>query len=229
MGRNDTARPVLRMPSVKTVGPRCDRRHRPAGRDPGTRRRARGHDARARSREGDDASHPHLKVVGGDATMPRARRWPPRCRPRRGDQRHRPRQDVQVRSADPAQRARLSARCRPRRAPADVHVGARRWRELQGLAAAAEDFFSTLLRGIYADKLIGDDLIRHSGLDWTIVQPAVLTDGPLTRNYRAANTCRCPGCRRSRAPTPRTSSSTGSTIERPSARHDPGKLKLGPD
>ena len=46
-------------------------------------------------------------------------------------------------------------------------------------------FFTTLLRGIYADKLRGDNLIRQSGLDWTIVQPAVLTDGPLTRNYRA--------------------------------------------
>ncbi len=46
-------------------------------------------------------------------------------------------------------------------------------------------FFKTLLRGIYADKLIGDDLIRSSGLDWTIVQPAVLTDGPLTRRYRS--------------------------------------------
>ena len=46
-------------------------------------------------------------------------------------------------------------------------------------------FFRTLLRGIYADKLIGDDLIRHSGLDWTIVQPAQLNDGPLTRKYRS--------------------------------------------
>lgn len=46
-------------------------------------------------------------------------------------------------------------------------------------------FFKTLLRDIYADKLLGDDLIRASGLDWTIVQPAVLTDGPLTRKYRS--------------------------------------------
>jgi putative NADH-flavin reductase len=45
-------------------------------------------------------------------------------------------------------------------------------------------FFRTLLRGIYADKLIGDQMIRNSTLDWTIVQPAVLTDGPLTRAYR---------------------------------------------
>lgn len=48
----------------------------------------------------------------------------------------------------------------------------------------AKLFFSTLLRGIYADKLIGDQRIRSSGLDWTIVQPVVLTNGPLTKSYR---------------------------------------------
>jgi uncharacterized protein YbjT (DUF2867 family) len=47
-------------------------------------------------------------------------------------------------------------------------------------------FFSTLLRGIYADKLVADTMVRNSDLDWTIVQPAVLTDGALTRRYRAA-------------------------------------------
>jgi putative NADH-flavin reductase len=46
-------------------------------------------------------------------------------------------------------------------------------------------FFRTLLRDVYADKLIGDRLIRASGLQWTIVQPAVLTDGPLTKHYRS--------------------------------------------
>ena len=49
----------------------------------------------------------------------------------------------------------------------------------------ARIFFRTLLRGIYADKLIGDQLIRQSGLDWTIVQPSQMTDGPLTRSYRS--------------------------------------------
>lgn len=46
-------------------------------------------------------------------------------------------------------------------------------------------FIRTLLRGIYADKMIGDEMIRKSALDWTIVQPAVLTDGPLTKKYRS--------------------------------------------
>jgi putative NADH-flavin reductase len=54
-------------------------------------------------------------------------------------------------------------------------------------------FFRTLLRGIYADKLIGDEMIRNSQLDWTIVQPVVLTDGPSTRNYRVGEHLRLSG------------------------------------
>jgi putative NADH-flavin reductase len=42
-----------------------------------------------------------------------------------------------------------------------------------------------LLRDIYADKAIGEDLVRMCGLEWTIVQAAQLTNGPLTRRYRA--------------------------------------------
>jgi putative NADH-flavin reductase len=42
-----------------------------------------------------------------------------------------------------------------------------------------------LLSDIYADKAAGEELIRRSDLDWTIVQPAQLTNGPLTRTYRA--------------------------------------------
>lgn len=49
----------------------------------------------------------------------------------------------------------------------------------------AKLFFSTLLRGIYADKLAGDEMIRKSDLDWTIVQPAQMTNGPLTKRYRS--------------------------------------------
>lgn len=45
-------------------------------------------------------------------------------------------------------------------------------------------FARTLLRDIYADKIAGEDVIRGSALDWTIVQPAHLTNGPLTRTYR---------------------------------------------
>lgn len=48
----------------------------------------------------------------------------------------------------------------------------------------AKLFFRTLLREIYADKAIGEKLIRNSRVDWTIVQPGLLNDGPLTRRYR---------------------------------------------
>jgi len=44
-----------------------------------------------------------------------------------------------------------------------------------------------LLRDIYPDKLIGENLVRNSDLEWTIVQPAGLTNGRLTRRYRAAD------------------------------------------
>jgi hypothetical protein len=50
----------------------------------------------------------------------------------------------------------------------------------------AKIFFRTLLRGIYADKAIGDQMIRNSKLEWTIVHPVQLTDGPLTKKYRVA-------------------------------------------
>jgi putative NADH-flavin reductase len=43
-----------------------------------------------------------------------------------------------------------------------------------------------LLRALYADKVIGERLIRESGLDWTIAQPAALTTGPMTGRYQAA-------------------------------------------
>ena len=49
----------------------------------------------------------------------------------------------------------------------------------------AKLFFRTLLRGIYADKLIGDRLIASTDLDWTIVRPSKMTDGPLTASYRS--------------------------------------------
>ena len=44
-----------------------------------------------------------------------------------------------------------------------------------------------LLRDIFADKAAGEALIRSSGLDWTIVHPALLTNGPLTKQYRAGD------------------------------------------
>jgi putative NADH-flavin reductase len=46
-------------------------------------------------------------------------------------------------------------------------------------------FVRLALRHIYADKAIADDFVCRSGLDWTIVYPTKLTDGPRTGSYRA--------------------------------------------
>lgn len=46
-------------------------------------------------------------------------------------------------------------------------------------------FYPLLLWPIYADKDRQESLIRASDVDWTIVRPGFLTNGPLTRNYRA--------------------------------------------
>src|SRR5262249_3127636 len=40
-------------------------------------------------------------------------------------------------------------------------------------------FARTLLRGIYADKVIGERLVRESGVGWAIVPPAGLPNVPL--------------------------------------------------
>lgn len=40
--------------------------------------------------------------------------------------------------------------------------------------------YRTLLRSIYADKAVADERIRTSALDWTIVYPTRLTNGPRT-------------------------------------------------
>jgi putative NADH-flavin reductase len=44
--------------------------------------------------------------------------------------------------------------------------------------------YRLLLSEIFEDKLAAEDYIKASGLDWTIVYPVLLTNGPLTRNYR---------------------------------------------
>jgi len=35
-----------------------------------------------------------------------------------------------------------------------------------------------------ADKQKGEELLRRSGIDWTLLYPVILTDGPLTERYR---------------------------------------------
>jgi putative NADH-flavin reductase len=45
-------------------------------------------------------------------------------------------------------------------------------------------FVRTLLRNIYRDKTVGEDCVHPCGLEWTIVYPAGLTNGPRTGRYR---------------------------------------------
>jgi len=45
-------------------------------------------------------------------------------------------------------------------------------------------FFPLLLKSVYADKDLQEALIRAADVDWTIVRPGFLTNGPLTRSYR---------------------------------------------
>lgn len=45
-------------------------------------------------------------------------------------------------------------------------------------------FTPLLLKPVYADKDRQESLIKASDLDWTIVRPGFLTNGPLTKNYR---------------------------------------------
>ena len=42
-----------------------------------------------------------------------------------------------------------------------------------------------LLRNIFADKETQESLVRASRLDWVIVRPAILTNGPRTSRYKA--------------------------------------------
>ena len=45
-------------------------------------------------------------------------------------------------------------------------------------------FFPLLLKRVYDDKDVAEQIVRASGLDWTIVRPGGLTNGPATGRYR---------------------------------------------
>jgi uncharacterized protein YbjT (DUF2867 family) len=41
-----------------------------------------------------------------------------------------------------------------------------------------------VLKRVYDDKDIEEQIVRTSGLDWTLVRPGLLTSGPLTGRYQ---------------------------------------------
>lgn len=48
-------------------------------------------------------------------------------------------------------------------------------------------FMKLVLRHVYRDKTLMEEAIATSGLRWVIVRPGMLTNGPLTENYRVEN------------------------------------------
>lgn len=45
--------------------------------------------------------------------------------------------------------------------------------------------FGLLLRPVFLDHQLQENLVRESGLDWTIVRPSAFTDGPALGAYKA--------------------------------------------
>ena len=44
--------------------------------------------------------------------------------------------------------------------------------------------FGFILRKVFADHQIQEDMVQNSGLDWTIIRPAAFIEGELTGQYR---------------------------------------------
>jgi uncharacterized protein YbjT (DUF2867 family) len=57
--------------------------------------------------------------------------------------------------------------------------------DLDGATGFAKLFFTTLLRGIYADKAKGEAAVRASLLDWTLVNPVILTNDAAIKKCRS--------------------------------------------
>jgi putative NADH-flavin reductase len=61
----------------------------------------------------------------------------------------------------------------------------------RGFGGLLYDSVSCLLLGrAYEDKDIQEQIVRRSGLEWIIVRPVILTNGPKTRTYRALTDAR---------------------------------------
>lgn len=88
----------------------------------------------------------------------------------------------------------LIAQCTPSIVAAMRQHGVRRlvFTSAFGIGATRRDtpllprlFIATLLRDVYRDKEAGEQAILDSDLDWTIVYPVGLTNGPATGRIRA--------------------------------------------
>jgi putative NADH-flavin reductase len=86
--------------------------------------------------------------------------------------------------------------------PAMERAGARRLMVMSALGVGATHaqapwiprlMYRVLLGDIFADKEAGERHVEASGLDWTIVHPPLLTDGPATDHYRTGETLELTG------------------------------------
>jgi len=93
----------------------------------------------------------------------------------------------------------LIARSVPAIARATESQGVRRliFTSAYGVGATRRDvpllpriLMRSLFRDLYADKQAGEDVLRRSGLDWTLVYPVTLTNGPRTGQYRVGEASR---------------------------------------
>jgi putative NADH-flavin reductase len=55
------------------------------------------------------------------------------------------------------------------------------WRDVPPLGKVV---ITAFLRDLYADKAVGEAALQRSALDWTLVYPVQLTNGPRTGRYR---------------------------------------------
>jgi hypothetical protein len=84
-----------------------------------------------------------------------------------------PKSSLSRRGFSPKQRECSSARC----------FGAGDSRGRGGFLYSAA--FHLLLGRVYDDKDVQERIVRRSKLEWVIVRPVILTDGPRTNAYRA--------------------------------------------
>jgi putative NADH-flavin reductase len=97
---------------------------------------------------------------------------------------------------------RFFQRCTDNIVPAMERAGVKRlvWMSSYGVGETARDAplplrlaYSTVLAAVFADKEKGERTLRASTLDWTLVYPVTLTDGPRTGSYLAGEQLKLEG------------------------------------
>src|SRR5437762_2216897 len=149
-----------------------------------------GHSVRAlaRSARRIRVDHPKLEKMAGDALematvksrADRSRCYHPvaRCF---GRARNHPQADAAFFQSDTSARHRDGGGS----SQLDLRDGLRDRRQLGSGGFLCSAAFHLLLGRVYDDKDLQERIIRRSKLDWVIVRPVILTDGPKTNAYRA--------------------------------------------